>query len=162
MPSANASSFRCVRWPLARVASAFSANPDVDAPKAWDYSLGTGVTIGILDSGIDVNHPDLAGKIAGSEIDETGGAGRDPLHGTGVAGTAAAVTNNATGIPGMGWNSTILDVRVIDSIERPAAKCFETCCFATSMTCTLPSPWQATNSEPSRKAPSIGCLPKPA
>jgi len=87
------------------------AIPDIDAPKAWNYSLGNGVTIGILDSGIDVNHPDLAGKITGSEIDETGGAGRDPLHGTGVAGTAAAVTNNAMGIPGVGWNSTILDVR---------------------------------------------------
>ncbi|MBV9935962.1 MAG: S8 family serine peptidase [Actinobacteria bacterium] len=88
--------------------------PDVDAYKAWDYSTGAGVTIGILDSGIDVNHPDLAAKIVGPEIDETAGAGRDPLHGTGVAGTAAAVTNNGLGIPGMGWDSKILDVRVID------------------------------------------------
>ena len=87
---------------------------DVDAPRAWDYSLGSGVTIGVLDSGIDASHPDIAAKLVGPEIDETGGAGRDPLHGTAVAGTAAAVTNNAQGIPGIGWDARILNVRVID------------------------------------------------
>ena len=87
---------------------------DVDAPRAWDYSLGTGVVIGILDSGIEESHPDLAAKLVAPELDETGGSSRDPSHGTAVAGTAAAVTNNAQGVAGIGWDSRILNVRVID------------------------------------------------
>lgn len=86
----------------------------INAPLAWEFSLGGSVTIAILDSGVDGTHPDLAGKPVGNEIDRTGGAASNPDHGTSVAGTAAAGTDNGQGIAGLGWQSPILAVKVLD------------------------------------------------
>jgi subtilisin family serine protease len=102
----------------------------VNAPQAWSTSTGSGATIAIVDSGVDLDHPDLAGKIAGGATfidcaDQANGCGNgdwdsggqaagapDP-HGTHVAGIAAATTNNGTGIAGTAPDARLLAVKVL-------------------------------------------------
>jgi len=81
----------------------------IGAPAAWATSAGAGVTIGIVDTGVDLSHQDLAANIAAStDCVGTGGnpslcegSGQDDNgHGTHVAGIAAAVTNNGVGVAG--------------------------------------------------------------
>ncbi|KPC77308.1 thermitase, partial [Thermoactinomyces vulgaris] len=63
---------------------------------------GSGAKIAIVDTGVQSNHPDLAGKVVGGwdfvDNDSTPQDGNG--HGTHCAGIAAAVTNNSTGIAG--------------------------------------------------------------
>ena len=88
--------------------------PKIGAPTAWATSAGNGVTIAILDSGVDSAHPDLAGKLLpgwnfydgnSNTADVTG-------HGTKVAGTAAASTNNSLGVASIAGGAMILPGRV--------------------------------------------------
>jgi subtilisin family serine protease len=79
----------------------------IGAPDAWATSRGAGVLIGIVDSGVDATHPDLAGKVV-AQADCVGGGvckegtARDKAgHGTAVAGIAAAATDNGVGIAGV-------------------------------------------------------------
>jgi subtilisin family serine protease len=111
--------------------AAGTADADMDVAEAWDNETGDpGVIVGVLDSGGDVNHPDLAanlwtnpGEIPGNGLDDDGNgyiddvngwdfAGDDNTllesptlagydHGTHVAGTIAAVTNNNAGVSGV-------------------------------------------------------------
>ncbi|HVT77168.1 MAG TPA: S8 family serine peptidase [Acidimicrobiales bacterium] len=85
----------------------------VGASSAWDRSTGSGVTIAILDSGIDTSHPDLASKVSGS-FDFTDVHDGNGDHGTEVAGVAGAATNNGAGIASVGWNVKLLSEKVLD------------------------------------------------
>ena len=101
----------------------------VRAEQAWPTSTGTGQTIAIVDSGIDLDHPDLAGKIVGGATFVCKGSGpcgngdwqsgsdngSGHPHGTHVAGIAAAVTNNSTGIAGVAPDAKLLAVKVLDA-----------------------------------------------
>lgn len=89
----------------------------IAAPTGWDYGRGNAsVKIAVVDTGVDVGHPDLVGKVVDQydtvtdTTDVTDGVG----HGTFVAGVAAAATNNAKGIAGVGFNSSIVAVKVAD------------------------------------------------
>jgi thermitase len=92
------------------------ASADVKAPSAWEETKGSEtVVIAILDTGVDLLHPDLKNKIKSSGrdfINNDFDAADDHGHGTLVAGIAAAETNNNEGIAGVAWNSKILPVKV--------------------------------------------------
>jgi serine protease len=79
-------------------------------PQAWDLSRGTGVVVGVIDSGIDDAHPELQGKIvAVRDQDATTTDTLDQVgHGTHVAGTACGATNNQNGIAAAGFDCQIL------------------------------------------------------
>ncbi len=100
----------------------------INLPAAWDQTTGSAdVTIAIIDSGVATTHPDLAPKLVpgydfvSSAADSGDGDGRDgdptdpggSFHGSHVAGTAAAATNNGIGVAGVSWGARILPVRVL-------------------------------------------------
>ena len=93
----------------------------IDSVGAWDYTQGDpGTIIGVCDSGVDLDHPDLAAALVPgynavnnlAQVD--GGNVNDDLngHGTLVAGSAAAIGNNGIGVAGVGWNFGIMPIRV--------------------------------------------------
>ncbi len=90
--------------------------PKIQAPTAWDSSLATGVTIAILDSGVDGTHPDLSGKMVPgwNFYDKNANTADVYGHGTKVAGSAAAASNNGLGVTGVAWNAKIMPVRISD------------------------------------------------
>ncbi|HVO71219.1 MAG TPA: S8 family serine peptidase [Aggregatilineaceae bacterium] len=88
---------------------------------AWDAALGTGQIVAILDTGSDLDHPDLAAHLQSGYdfVDDDGVPAPDPAftnqwHGTHVNGIANAVTNNGTGIAGVAWDARTLPVRIVD------------------------------------------------
>ena len=89
----------------------------IRAPAAWDYSTGQGVTIAILDSGVDSTHPDLTNALVPGWNFFDGNSNTSDVygHGTKVAGAAAASGNNGVGVAGVAWNSKIMPIRVTDT-----------------------------------------------
>lgn len=111
----------------------------INLPQAWDITTGSSsngqdVIVAVVDTGVLLNHPDLLDKtVAGYDFisdaqtardgdgididpDDPGDLGRgksSTFHGTHVAGTIAAATNNATGVSGVSWNAKIMPVRVL-------------------------------------------------
>jgi thermitase len=115
---------------------------DIRAPEAWDVTTGSAqVTVGVVDTGIDATHPDLApnlwtnpGESGGGRetngLDDDGNGRIDDVHGwdfvdhdaqpqdgnghgTHVSGTIAARGNDATGVAGLNWSSAIMALRVL-------------------------------------------------
>lgn len=107
------------------IGSAWHVNK-VGAMAAWDTTQGTGVTIAILDSGIDAAHADLAPNlVAGYNIYDSNTNLTDVCgHGTSVAGAAAAVNNNAIGVAGIAGRSRIMPVRI--AYRQTDGSCYAT------------------------------------
>jgi len=91
--------------------------PKIQAPSAWDSANGSGVTIAVLDTGIDSTHPDLAPNLVpGWNVYDNNADTTDVNgHGTWVAGVAAMVANNAKGSAGVAWGAKIMPVRIADA-----------------------------------------------
>lgn len=87
-----------------------------NAPTAWDRALGRGVTIAILDTGVESSHPDLAAAmVPGWNFYDNNSNTADVYgHGTAVAGTAAAIANNAQGVSGVAGAAKIMPIRICD------------------------------------------------
>ena len=84
------------------------------ASTAWDTTQGAGITVAILDSGVDGAHPDLMPNlVAGYNAYDNNTDTSDVCgHGTAVAGTAAASTNNGGGVAGAAGQAKIMPVRI--------------------------------------------------
>ena len=86
----------------------------IGAQSAWDISQGAGVTIAILDSGVDTTHPDLLPNLVAGYNSYDGNTDVADVcgHGTAVAGTAAAATSNGVGVAGIAGRAKIMPVRI--------------------------------------------------
>jgi thermitase len=92
--------------------------PKINAPEAWAINTGSSdIVVAILDTGVDASHPELAPKIVpGWNIYDNNADTSDIYgHGTAVAGTAAASSNNSVGVASVAWGCRIMPVRISDS-----------------------------------------------
>lgn len=97
-----------------------TAGEDLRVEQAWDTTFGAGSVIGILDSGTEHAHPDLAANyLPGSSFDFNDGdldpapAGPTESHGTSVSGLAVAVGNNGLGVSGVAPSAKFGALRLI-------------------------------------------------
>ncbi len=96
--------------------------PKIGAPKAWDHTKGSDITVAILDSGVHAAHPDLAGKlVAGTNtVDNSTNTGDVMGHGTKVAGVVGALSNNTIGVASVAWNAKLMPIRVSNRSDGAA------------------------------------------
>ncbi|SCE79439.1 type VII secretion-associated serine protease mycosin [Micromonospora purpureochromogenes] len=94
---------------------------ELRASTAWSASTGRGVTVAVIDSGVDASHPDLAGQVLpGIDLVSPAGADEpDPVgHGTTVASLIAGRNDDRKGVAGLAPGARILPVRVLDDENR--------------------------------------------
>ena len=108
-----------------------------NARAAWPTTLGDGVPVAVLDSGLDLSNPDLAdnvwtnpGEVPGNAVDDDGNGFIDDVHGadtvgwdgdpsdglghgTAVASVIAARGDNGFGLSGMAWDARVMPVKVL-------------------------------------------------
>jgi len=91
--------------------------PKIGAPKAWDLKTGTGVTVAILDTGVDATHADLQPQLVPgwNAYDNSTNTADVHGHGTKVAGIALAAGNNAAGSAGVAFGAKLMPIRVTDT-----------------------------------------------
>ncbi|WP_322621238.1 S8 family serine peptidase [Streptomyces acidicola] len=88
-----------------------------DAEKVWRTSEGAGVTVAVIDSGVDASHPDLAGQVLpGKDFTGEGSPHQDnDGHGTGMASLIAGHghgANDSSGVMGLAPKAKVLPVRI--------------------------------------------------
>jgi type VII secretion-associated serine protease mycosin len=88
---------------------------------AWTYATGAGVTVAVIDSGVDATHPDLVGQVLpGLDLVDSKGDGDADLvgHGTTVSAIIAGRGDDNVGVIGIAPKARILPVRVLDEENR--------------------------------------------
>ena len=104
-----------------------SAATEMEVEQAHELATGRGVSIAIIDSAIDGNHPDLRGRVrlARNLVTEHPTARGGEIHGTAVAGIIASAVNNREGIIGVAPDVSIAALRACWAISEdgPAAQC---------------------------------------
>jgi len=88
----------------------------IQAPAVWPFTRGATINVAVLDTGIDINHPDLREGYAGgtNTFDPSKSPQDDNKHGTHVAGIIAA-RSNGLGVVGVAPEARIWAVKVLDS-----------------------------------------------
>jgi Subtilase family/Divergent InlB B-repeat domain len=119
----------------------------IDAPAAWDRTTGSAlVTVGVIDTGMQMNHPDLAGnlwtnptEIPGNGIDDDHNGYVDDVHGwdfvnndndpsddinhgTHVSGIIGAIGNNGVGVAGVNWSVRLMPLKICASFCSTSAE----------------------------------------
>ena len=97
--------------------------PKIGSSDAWTRTTGSAsVVVAVVDSGVYAAHPDLASKlIAGWNFVKSSADTSDVIgHGTEVAGTVAAATNNGIGVAGVSWGSLVMPLVVVDNTNFAA------------------------------------------
>ena len=89
----------------------------INAATAWNTTVGSATPIAVIDSGVDLTHPDLAARVGPgwNFLTGTSNTQDDQGHGTATAGTLAAITNNGVGVSGVTWANPIMPLVVVDS-----------------------------------------------
>ena len=89
---------------------------EIGAFEAWHHSTGRGALVAVVDSGIDLTHPDLDANVirAGKDFVDGGTPDDEFGHGTHVAGIIAAVTNNGEGVASIAPQARLMSVRILD------------------------------------------------
>ena len=85
---------------------------------AWEIGKGRGISVAVLDTGVDLAHEDLTGRLLSGGRDLAGDEGSpqdDRGEGTHVAGIIAASTGNGTGVAGIAHEAKVLPIKVLDS-----------------------------------------------
>jgi serine protease len=119
--------------------SAGTAGADIDVTRAWNITTGSASNVvGVVDTGVDYNHPDLAGNIWSAPASFTVNIGGlnitcpagshgfnaltnscdpkdDNNHGTHVSGTIGARGNNGTGVTGINWTASIMGLKFLSA-----------------------------------------------
>ena len=94
----------------------------INAPQAWSSVTSSPVIVGVIDTGIDYNHPDLIKNVWTSDRGTHGYNAltrrEDPMddngHGTHCAGTIAAMGDNGIGVAGVCWNVKVMGLKFLD------------------------------------------------
>jgi len=126
---------------------------DMDVDLAWELlknkgiDPGKGIVVGVMDSGIELDHPDLAANIVDPGKDFTRDQQNDGNdregHGTNVAGIIAAVADNGEGVAGIAYASGLLPVKMNSATDADIAEAFD---YAWQFGCdVLSNSWSGTN-----------------
>ncbi|MDO7905439.1 S8 family peptidase [Paenibacillus sp. JX-17] len=92
--------------------------PATETNRGWNLSKGSkDVIVAVVDTGVDLDHPDLKGQLLpGYNVIQPGAKPYDDVgHGTHVSGVISAIVNNGEGVAGMTWYNKVLPVKVLDS-----------------------------------------------
>nr|QIH44523.1 S8 family serine peptidase [Vibrio ziniensis] len=96
--------------------------PKIQAPDSWDITDGSGVVVAVLDSGVDPDHPDLSSQLVSGWNTASNNTDSSDIfgHGTKVAGTIGAASNNGLGVTSVAWNVSLMPVRVTNRTDGAA------------------------------------------